>query len=323
MDRQVSRASPRSKVFVARYLPDVTAGDDWGGPDLSGQVAVVTGASRGIGRGIADVLAACGARTYIVARSVDSAPPGRTGTLTDLAEAIASRGGEAVVAPCDLSNDAAVASLFERIAADEGHLEIVVNNAVAWVQQDDGVQGAEPTDAGPAPFMYQPPWFAPRWWWSANFDVGVRSHWLVTNAAAPLLTKGRRGVVFFTSELSAQTPGEQELVLDLRGTVVERMAMLYSLHFRPHKVSSILLYPGFVRTDAIERAYEAGSSYFDGWTREQFEAKTCSLQFPGRAAATLAADERLIEKTGRVLTAVDVAKDYGFTDTSGVIPSPL
>lgn len=297
--------------------------DVWERPDLRGQVAVVTGASRGIGRGIAEVLAECGARTYIVSRRVDSAPAGRTGTLRDLADAIASRGGEAVVAPCDLSDDAAVDALFGRIAHDEGHLEIVVNNAVAW-QHDDGERpAASSSEAGPAPFMYQPPWYAPRWWWDDNFNVGVRSHWLVTNAAAPLLTKGRRGVVFFTSELGARNPGEQELVLDLRGTAVERMALLYSLHLRPHRVSSVFLYPGFVRTDAIERAFDQGSSYFEGWTREEYENKTCSLEFPGRAAAVLAASEGLLEKTGQVLTAIDVAREYGFTDTNGLVPSSL
>jgi len=301
----------------------VTSTDVWRRPDLHGQVAVVTGASRGVGRGIAEVLAECGARTYIVARSADAAPVGRTGTLNDLADAIGSRGGEAVVAPCDLSDDAAVAALFDRISTDEGHLEIVVNNAVAW-QHDDGERpAASSSDAGPAPFMYQPPWYAPRWWWDDNFNVGVRSHWLVTNAAAPLLIRGRRGVVFFTSELGARNPGEQELVLDLRGTVVERMAALYALHFRPHLVSSIFLYPGFVRTDAIQRAFDEGSGYFEGWTREDYESKTCSLQFPGRAAATLAADESLLEKTGQLMTAIDVAKTHGFTDLNGLVPSPL
>ncbi len=240
-----------------------------------------------------------------------------------MADVIASRGGEAVVAPCDLSDDSAVEALFKRIATDEGHLEIVVNNAVAW-QHDDGERpAASSSDAGPAPFMYQPPWHAPRWWWDDNFNVGVRSHWVVTNAAASLLIKGRRGVVFFTSELGARNPGEQELVLDLRGTVVERMALLYSLHLRPHLVSSIFLYPGFVRTDAIQRAFDEGSSYFEGWTREEFESKTCSLQFPGRAAVTLAADEALLETTGQLLTVIDVAKAFGFTDLNGLVPSSL
>ncbi len=293
--------------------------DRWSAPDLSGQVAVVTGASRGIGRGIAEVLASCGAKTYIVARSADTSPPGRTGTLNDLADEIASRGGDAVVAPCDLKDDAAVDALFARIEQDEGHLEIVVNNAVAWEHE-----GGEPqAEAGTQPFMYQPPWFAPRWWWDDNFTVGVRSHWLVTNASAPLLTKGRRGVVFFTSEMRPQNPGEQELILDLRGTVVERMAMLYSLHFRPHRVSSIFLYPGFVRTDIIQRAFDERSSYFKDWTPERYERQTATLSFPGRAAAVLAADDSLLEKTGQVLTAIDVAKTYGFTDTNGLVPEPL
>jgi NAD(P)-dependent dehydrogenase (short-subunit alcohol dehydrogenase family) len=139
------------------------ATDIWNRPKLSGQVAVVTGASRGIGRGIAEVLAECGARIYIVARSADSAPPGRSGTLNDLADSIASRGGDAVVAPCDLSDEAAIASLFDRVERDEGHLEIVVNNAVAWEPADHGADSTPP-EAGPAPFLYQPPWFAPQWW---------------------------------------------------------------------------------------------------------------------------------------------------------------
>lgn len=299
----------------------MSAADVWTRPDLDGQVAIVTGASRGIGRGIAEVLAECGARTYIVSRSVDTVPQGRTGTLRDLADEIASRGGEAIIAPCDLADDKAVAALFDRVSTEEGHLEIVVNNAVAWEQPPEEREASH--ESGPAPFMYQPPWHAPRWWWDANFNVGVRSHWLVTNLAAPLLIKGRRGAVFFTSELGARNPGEQELVLDLRGTAIERMALLYSLHFRPHRVSSVFLYPGFVRTDAIERAFDQGSSYFEGWTREEYESKTCSLSLPGRAAAALAADESLLERTGQTLMAIDVAKAYGFTDTSGTVPSPL
>jgi NAD(P)-dependent dehydrogenase (short-subunit alcohol dehydrogenase family) len=294
--------------------------DHWNPPDLSGQVAVVTGASRGIGRGVAEVLADCGARTYLVGRSATSAPPGRSGTLAEVAEGIASRGGDAVVAPCDLRDDGAVDALFARLREDDGHLEILVNNAVAWEHE---AEGGAPAEAGNAPFMYQPPWHAPRWWWDDNFTVGVRSHWLVTNAAAPLFIEGRRGVVFFTSELRPEVPGEQEVVLDLRGTVVERMALLFSLHLRPHLVSSILLYPGFVRTDAIEAAYEQGSDYFKGWTPERYEAKTCSLQFPGRAAATLCADPDLLAKTGQVLTAIDIANAHGFTDTNGVVPTPL
>lgn len=292
--------------------------DRWSPPDLSGQVAVVTGASRGVGRGIAEVLADCGAKTYVVARSATKAAPGRTGTLEEVAAVISARGGNAVVVACDLSDDGSIEDLFGRIEIDDGHLEVLVNNAVGW-------EGPEPKDDTPgvAPWMYEPPWKAPRWWWDANFRVGVRSHWVVTNAASRLFAKGRRGAVFFTSERQPEEPGAQELVLDLRATTVERMAFLYSLHLKPHRVSSIFLYPGFARTDAIERSFRAGAEYFNGWSEERFYAETASIHFVGRAAAMLASDPRLLDKTGTLITAHQAAKEYGFTDVTGATPDPI
>jgi hypothetical protein len=144
--------------------------DRWTPVDLSGQVAVVTGASRGAGRGIARVLAACEAKTYLVSRGRSAPPTGRVGTLQDLADEIFDAGGKAVIAPCDVSDDAAIEELFARISTDEGHLEILVNNAVAWDHEGADESGG---DSGPAPWMYEPPWKAPRWGWNDNFTVGV------------------------------------------------------------------------------------------------------------------------------------------------------
>jgi hypothetical protein len=132
-------------------------------------------------------------------------------------------------------------------------------SSIVWIVHDD---------IGIASWMYEPPWKAPLWWWEANFGVGVRSHWAVTNAAAPLFVKGRQGTVFFTSERQPDEPGAQELVLDVRATAVERMAFLYSLHLKPHRVSSVFLYPGFARTDAIERSFREGAEYFEGWSED-------------------------------------------------------
>jgi hypothetical protein len=146
---------------------------------------------------------------------------------------------------------------------------------------------------------------------------------VLTNAAAPLFVTGRRGVVLFTSELQPDEPGMQELVLDLRGTIVQRMAFLFSLHFRPHKVSSILLYPGFTRTDSIERSWAEKGDYFDGWTDEEFAAKTASIHYGGRAAAMLAADPGVLAKTGTIVHSQDAAAAYGFTDTDGTQLTPL
>ena len=279
----------------------------WSPPDLAGHVAVVTGASKGVGRGIAEVLAECGAKTYLVARTLSA--------LEDVANGIRADGGTAVVVACDLADDDAIEALFARVRDEDGHLEILVNNAVAW---DLGVGDGEI-----APFMYEPPWRAPPEWWAANFDVGVRSHWSVSNSAAPLFVEGRRGAVFFTSERQPTEAGSQELVLDLRATVVERMAALYALHLAPHQVASVLLYPGFTRTHAIHGAFERGGGYFDGWSEADFHDRTASIHYAGRAVAMLAADPDLMTRTGQLVTAHDAAVEYGFTDTSGAIPNPI
>jgi NAD(P)-dependent dehydrogenase (short-subunit alcohol dehydrogenase family) len=248
---------------------------------------------------------------YLAGRSVDEpATAGRSGTLSEVADTIARRGGAAVVVPCDLANDKAVDDLFERVESDIGRLDVLVNNAVGW------------NDTGAPEFLMQPPWFAPRWWWAGNFDVGVRSHWLVTNAAATLLTAGEGAAVFFTSERPPVIPGMQELVLDLRGTAVARMALLYSLHFRPHNVSSILLYPGFSRTDTIQRNFDEENDYFAGWTADDFYSRTASIHYAGRAVAALVADPALLERTGTLVTSHDAAIAYNFTDTNGTQPNP-
>jgi NAD(P)-dependent dehydrogenase (short-subunit alcohol dehydrogenase family) len=280
--------------------------DEWTAPDLGGQVAVVTGASRGVGRGIAEVLGACGATVYLVAR----------GDMAEVAATIEANGGRPVGVTCDVGNDRAVAALFDRVGDEQGRLDILVNNAVAW-----GDHGSD-HDTISEPWLAQPPWNAPETWWNSNFAVGVRSHYVATNAAAPLLIAGRRGVVVFTSERQPGEPGMQELVMDLRATVIARMAMLYSLHLRPYRVSSILLYPGFSRTEPIEEAFRRGDASFDGWTADDFAERTASVHYAGRAVASLAADSALLDRTGTLVTSYEAAVRYGFTDTNGRRPDP-
>lgn len=280
--------------------------DQWTSPELTGQVAVVTGASRGVGRGIAEVLGACGATVYLVART-DS---------TKVATAIDASGGRAVPVACDIGDDRAVADLFDQVRKEQGRLDVLVNNAVAW-----GDHGSD-HDTLTEPWLAQPPWNAPEWWWNSNFAVGVRSHYVVTNAAAPLFIEGRRGVVVFTSERQPGEAGMQELVLDLRATAVERMAHLYSLHFRPHRVSSILLYPGFSRTEPIERAFQRRDSTFADWTDDDFAERTASVHYAGRAVASLASDPTLLDRSGGLVTSYEAAVQYGFTDTNGRRPDP-
>lgn len=279
--------------------------DNWTPPDLGGEVAVVTGASQGVGRGIADVLAACGATTYVVSRNP-----------TEAAAAINAAGGTAIAASCDVGDDAQVALLVDRVAEEAGHVQILVNNAVGWASLGDG------DETGSQAFLMEPPWRAPVQWWDANFDVGVRSHWAVTNAMAPLMLPGRRGLVVFTSERQPDEAGMQEMVMDLRATAVQRMAHLFALHLRPHKLSSVFLYPGFTRTETIARLFGTRSGYFEGWTEDRFLAETVSPQFAGRAVATLATANRL-DWSGTLKTAHEVAVAYGFTDVDGSLKDPI
>src|SRR5688572_573362 len=119
--------------------------DAWTAPDLAGQVAVVTGASRGVGRGVAEVVGECGATVYLVARS-DTA---------EIAAAIDAAGGRAIGVTCDVGDDRAVAALFDRVRGEYGRLDILVNNAVGW-----GDHGRD-HDTISEPWLAQPPWNAP------------------------------------------------------------------------------------------------------------------------------------------------------------------
>ena len=110
--------------------------------------------------------------------------------------------------------------------------------------------------------------------------------------------------------------------MDLRATVIARMAKLYSLHLRPYRVSSILLYPGFSRTEPIERAFQRRDASFDGWTDDDLAERTASVHYAGRAIAALGADPALLERTGRLVTSYEAAVQYGFTDTNGRRPDP-
>ena len=111
--------------------------------------------------------------------------------------------------------------------------------------------------------------------------------------------------------------------MDLRGTVVERMAKLWSLHLRPLRAASLFVYPGFARTEAIQRAFERGGGYFEEWTEERFFTETASVHYAGRAIASLAADASVGELSGQLVTAFEAATRYDFTDTNGKRPDPI
>jgi NAD(P)-dependent dehydrogenase (short-subunit alcohol dehydrogenase family) len=259
-------------------------------PRLEGRVALVTGASRGGGKGIALVLGEEGATVYVTGRSVRGEPTtlDRPGTIDDTAEELTARGGTGIAVRCDHTDDAQVEALFERIRDEHGRLDLLVNNA--W-------SGYE------LPLYYEVPFWEMQWrHWDLMFAGGLRSTMYASMFAAPLMVEAGRGLIVNTTWVLDRPMGVTfyEVVKNATNKLTEQMAD----DLRPHGVACVAVSPGFMqveRTDlSPERAAEAESP-----------------EFPGRAVAALAADPNVLEKSGRVLTTPELAREYGFTDLDG------
>jgi len=277
----------------------------WTPPDLRGTVAVVTGASRGAGRAIAAVLGETGATVYVTGRSVRGAATteGLPGTIEETAEEVTRRRGVGVAVRCDHTVDADVESLVARVRREQRHLDLLVNNA--W----GGYEAYDPA-AFSAPF-----WVQPRTRWEAMFTAGVRAHLVMSQLAAPLLIgrpeRGRPGLVASTIAWAFGEP-LGNLFYDVAKAALVRMAYVVAEELRPYRVASVAIAPGFMRTERVLAAHAA----------QPFDlSATESPEYVGRALAALAGDPELMRRSGQVLTAGDLARDYGFTDVDGGQPA--
>ncbi len=279
---------------IATTIPTTVAGVERR-PDLRGKVAVVTGASRGAGRAIALVLGEAGATVYVTGRSVRGGSPteGLPGSVDETAELVTARGG--LGARVDHTVDAEVETLFARVRREQGRLDLLVNNAWGGYEGYDGA-------TFDAPF-----WEQPLSRWEGMFTAGVRTHFAASRFAAPLMIEQRSGLIVGTV---AWAFGEYlgNLSYDVAKAAVVRMAFGMARELRPHGVAAVAVAPGFMRTERVLAAHAANP--FD-------LAATETPEYLGRAVAALAADPNLMEKTGQVLTAGDLAREYGFTDVDG------
>jgi NAD(P)-dependent dehydrogenase (short-subunit alcohol dehydrogenase family) len=262
--------------------------------DLSGTVAVVTGASRGAGRGTALVLGEAGATVYVTGRSVRGAPsgPGREGTIDETAEAVEARGGGGIPVRCDHTNDADVRSLFERVRREQGRLDLLVNNAWGGYEQRPG----EPEVA----FFDAPFWEQPLWRWDGMFTAGVRAHLLASRYAAPLLIQHRDEHPGLIVSTIAWAFGAYlgNVLYDTAKAATARMAFGMAEDLRPHNVAAVAVAPGHLGV-------------------------TETPEYLGRAIATLATDPDIMMRTGTLLTVGQLAREYGFTDVDGTQPEPF
>ena len=268
---------------------------------LSQKVALVTGASRGVGKGIALGLGEAGATVYVTGRTEQEgtgAVP-LPGTIHQTALEINQIGGQGVAVRCDHRNDADVEAVFARIAHEQGRLDLLVNNV--W-------GGYEHFNDGTEFWKESGFWNVPLARWDAMFQAGVRAHYVASVFAAPVMIAQKSGLIVNIS-FSAARKDDQGVAYGVAKAASDRMAACMAHELRPYNVAAIALYPGLVRTEAVLAAQD----YFDLSNSE-------SPMFIGRAVAALAADERILRKSGQVLVAATVAQEYGFTDIDGTQP---
>jgi NAD(P)-dependent dehydrogenase (short-subunit alcohol dehydrogenase family) len=262
---------------------------------LTGKIAVVTGASRGVGKGIALALGDAGATVYVTGRSeAGGSTEGLPGTVGETADAVTQRGGRGVAVRCDHTNDAEVEALFARFGQEQGRLDLLINNVWGGYEQFDFSRFG-------APF-----WEQPLSHWSGMFEAGVRAHLAASRLAAPLMISKGRGLIVHT------TAWERDkylgnLFYDVAKAAVNRMAMGMARELQPHGVAVVALAPGFVGTERVRAAFAAAGR----------PAELESPEYIGRAVVALAGDANVIARSGRVLTAGQLAVEYGFTDVHG------
>ena len=277
---------------------------------LKDRVAVVTGASRNLGRGIALVLGDEGATVYVTGRSIRGEQtkdfPGAN--IEDTAEQITARGGFGIPVRCDHSVDEEVKALFDRVKEEQGHLEILVNNA--W----GGYETITDWSSWGAPF-----WEQPLSRWDVMFRVGLRSHMTASYFAVPLMlsTRRQRRLIVNTTVAMEEAGYPANLFYWLSKVAINRMTYKMAEELKKRRVAVVALAPGWLRTAHILQHYET-----DDQSAHEISALqgSESTEYAGRAVAALATDAKVMEKTGRVLRTREVGPEYGFTDVDGRQP---
>ena len=274
---------------------------------LAGKVAVVTGSSRGIGRGIALVLAEQGATVYVTGRSVTPGEYYLPGTVGETAAQCTERGkesgGKGIAVACDHGDDEQVAALFEQVKREQGRLDLLVNNA--FQLSDDLIV--------PKPFWEKP---------LSNTEmlhVGLRSSFVAAWHAAQIMVPQKSGLIVAICGYAAvsYTFG---VVFGTAKSGVDRMARDMAIELKPHNVGSISLWQGLTMTEKAHHNLAANPA-MKGSTVTNPEISS-SVEHPGRVVAALLADPDVMRHSGGTFITAEMAELYGVTDVDGrVIPT--
>ena len=267
---------------------------------LAGKVAIVTGASRGIGKGCALELGAAGATVYVTARSTSEADHPLPGTVGATAEEIDALGGTGIAVALDHRDDDAVAALFARVLDEHARLDVLVNNA--FIVTNELTSG-------------RPFWEVPISNWDDMIDIGTRSAYVASVFAARAMVAAGSGLIANISSSGAEEYAWQ-VAYGVGKCALDRVTADTAHELAPHGVSVVSLWPGFVRTERIDMGAAAGllPDTLDLSTSE-------SPRFTGRAVVALATDPAVARWSGQAVSSRELADQYGFTDVDGRLPA--
>ncbi|MCU0649954.1 MAG: SDR family oxidoreductase [Gemmatimonadaceae bacterium] len=283
-------------------------------------IAIVTGASRGAGRGIATELGAAGATVYVTGRSrrdrpargydqiqtlsgLDAIP----GSIDQTADEVTAAGGRGIPVACDHTDETQVRALLARVQAEHGRLDLLVNNAWGGHEYFDGV-------------LQAPFWERPMALWDAMMDRGVRNHLLTSRVVAPMLVRQGRGLIVTITFWDRDRYLHGNLFYDLAKASMTRLAFGMAEELRPHGVASVAASPGWMRTEFVLAGHQADEST---WRTKPALARTESPRYLGRAVVALASDPQVMARSGQVLRVGDLSEEYGFTDIDGRVVPPF
>jgi NAD(P)-dependent dehydrogenase (short-subunit alcohol dehydrogenase family) len=276
---------------------------------LAGTVAVVAGATRGAGRGIAVELGRAGATVYATGRSARGRPSemARPETIEETAEQVTAAGGTGIAVRVDHTEIAEVEALFEQVATEQGgRLQLLVND----------IWGGDPLSQWGLPF------------WEQSLAGGlhmqqlaVTTHLITSWYAAPLLVAGGRGLVVEVTD-GTDDAYRGNLFYDVAKASVIRLALAQAGDLRPHGVAAVALTPGFLRSEAmLDHFGVTEATWRDGIAKDPYFAASETPTYIGRAVAALAADPQIMRRSGQALSTGELAQAYAFTDKDGTSPN--
>jgi NAD(P)-dependent dehydrogenase (short-subunit alcohol dehydrogenase family) len=273
---------------------------------LQGKVAVVAGATRGAGRGIACILGEAGATVYCTGRSVRgrSATKSRPETIEETAELVTTRGGVGIHAQVDHTDAVQVAALFERVRREQGRLDLLVNDLTGDAHLEMKPFTEHSLERG-----------------LKVLENGSLSHIVTSHFAVPLMVGTPGGLIVEMTDGVGDELREWNFYYDLEKAINIRLARSLAQQLRKARIAVVALSPGFMRSEEVlDHLGVTEANWREGIKKDRWFAYSETPFYVGKAVVALACDKRIMKKSGQAFISGKLAREYGFTDVDGAQP---